>query len=621
VIRSLVLSALSLCLCLPATAAVIRLEVDASDAPRRVLHAHLWFPAQPGPVTLTYPKWIPGEHSPTGPLGSISDLRFTSGGTLLTWQRDPVDMFAFHLLVPQGTGFEATLDYLSPSSEEAALGLPTTTAKLLDLRWNELLLYPAGAATDEVTLEAAITLPAGWSYATALVTRRNEGNRTTFDATSLTTLVDSPLIAGEFLKRYVVSQRAGVRHEIDIDSDDPSALAMTGGIQSSYGRLVDEAQAIFGGHHYGKYNWLVTLSDLIPNDGLEHHESSDNRATESSLLKESGQRDLAGLLAHEFVHSWNGKFRRPAGLATRDYQEPMHGELLWVYEGLTQHLGRLLATRAGLWSEAYYREYMAFVAGYLDHWPAREWRSVSDSATSVQLTFSSPWEFSSSRRRADYYNEANLIWIEADMVIRKQTRGQKSLDDFLRSFYGGGTAPQVKPYTYDDVLAALNGTAAYDWRSFLDSRLSSTTAHAPTGGFEKGGWRLVYDETPNVALAANEESRKWIDLRGSVGILLERESGTVVDVISKMPASKAGIAPGMKLIAVNSRKWTPESLHRAIQGSKDSSAPIELLMENNGYFATCRLDYHQGERYPHLVRDESKPDLFSASVKATVGAR
>ncbi|WP_394830413.1 M61 family peptidase [Pendulispora rubella] len=589
-------------------AGVIQVAVDARDAPRKMVHAKLTVPANPGPLTLLYPKWIPGEHGPTGPIVNLTGLRFSAGGKPIAWERDPSDMYAFHCTVPPGAhAVEVEIDALSAVTSGQFSAGPSMTSQLADLSWNHVVLYPKGTSPDGLTYRASLQLPRGWKYATALPTARESGDTIEFAPVSLTTLIDSPAVAGAHFKEIDLGA-GGIlpgspRHVLDMVADSEGALAMGPEHIASMKRLVGEAHALFGSYHYGRYRFLCTLSDDVPSFGLEHHESSDNRLPEKAFRDERKRKAFASLLPHEFVHSWNGKYRRPAGLATSDYQEPMKGDLLWSYEGLTDYLGIVLTARSGLWSAADFRENLAFAAGAMEAAGGRSWRSLHDTSVSGQVLYSAPSEWASWRRSADFYLEGDLLWLEADMLIRNKTGGKRSLDDFTRRFYGGASgAPKVAPYTLDDVVTALGDVVAHDWRAFFAERTSST-AGAPLHGIAASGWRLTYTGEPNEMADRVDEELKQIDLRFSVGLVL-KDDGTVLDVAPATPAAKAGIAPGMKLAAVGGRKYATELVRDAIR----SKEPFELLVHDGAYVKVHRIDYRGGLRYPHLERDASKPD-------------
>ncbi len=603
------------------TMAPIILAVDASEAPRKIFHARLSVPAPPGPLTLLYPKWIPGEHGPSGPIVDLASLTLRAGGHTIPWRRDTVDMFTFHCEVPPGaTGVDVTLDYLSPAAADGFSAGASATSQLAVISWNQMLLYPAGAASDDLIYTASLKLPSGWKYGTALPVDKDDGQTVQFKPVSLTTLVDSPVLSGAIFRKIPLSPGTRPPHEIDMASDSWAALEMTPDQLAAHSRLVDEALALFGATHDREYHFLYTLSDHTAHFGLEHHESSDDRVPERTLIDEDTRRLHASLLPHEFVHSWNGKYRRPADLATPDYQKPMQSELLWVYEGLTDYLGYVLMARSGLETPEIFRQVMAHIASELAHRPGREWRPLVDTATAAQILYEAPRGWASLRRGTDFYREGVLIWLEADTIIRQQSKGQRSLDDFCRRFHGGASGPPlVKTYTAEDVYAALNEVSPYDWRGFFKSRVYDIAPRPPLGGIEASGWRLATSDKRPDYLKSLEAADKTIDLIDSIGCILklgdEKGEAIVVDVVPGMAAAQAGVGPGMKLIAVNGRRFSAAGLRDALRATKGKGDGLELLIENAEYFRTCRLDYHEGEKYAVLERDAAKPDLLGAIIK------
>jgi predicted metalloprotease with PDZ domain len=595
-----------------AVAQSMQLFVDLSDATRNIYHSRLTIPVKPGPLTLVYPKWIPGNHRPSGPIANVTGVKMEAAGQTLTWHRDPVDMFAFHVDVPAGASeLQVSLDTITNDGSAGASG-PSATTNVLDLNWNQVVLYPQGASSDDVQVAPSVQLPAGWKFGTALILSslsighdaKNPDLRR-FNSVSLTTLVDSPLIAGEHYRRIILtSPRETPVHVIDMVSESDAGLAMTPADEAAYRKLVAETGALFGARHYLEYHFLLTLSDEAGHHGVEHHQSSDNSVRERTLLDADLHLMEAGLLPHEFTHSWNGKYRRPAGLATRNYQDPMVGDLLWVYEGLTEYLGNVLTARSGLWTPEQYREALAETAAMLDHRAGRAWRPLEDTARSVQILRLQGPEWQSWRRGLDYYPEGELIWLEVDTIIRQQSHGQKSLDDFCRLFHGGESGPpKVVPYTFDDLVRALNQVTPYEWATLLQERVNSTKAGAPLGGIERGGWRLVYNDQPNVFIHTAEKLRKSADAAYSLGFVV-KEDGELLDVIHGSPAYDAGIGPEMKLVAINGRAWSKDVLQDALRASRDSKQPIDLLVENAKFFKTYSIAYHDGMRTPHLERSE-----------------
>jgi len=599
-----------------ATAPTVTIAVDATTAPRKVFHASLRIPATPGDLTLYYPKWIPGEHAPDGPVIDLAGLKFSAAGKTLKWRRDLKDGFTLHVEVPSGTTeITVELDFLSPATFEGGFSAGSSaTDKLAIISWNQVLLYPAGYKSDDINYSASLKLPDGWKFGTPLPVTSQSGNEIKFATVSLTTLIDSPVISGEFLK--VVPLAQDPLTEMDIAADSAAALNPPQEVWDHYKSLVEQAQKLFGAHHYRDYHFLYTLSDHVAHFGLEHHESDDSRVDERALVDDTARKASASLLPHEYVHSWNGKYRRPADLATPDYQQIMQDDLLWVYEGLTNYLGFVLTARSGLLTADQDRDDLALTAAALDHLPGREWRNLQDTADAAPQLYFSPEAWHSLRRSTDFYAEDTLNWLWVDVIIRQQTKGAKTLDDFCKLFHGAPTTgPMVKTYIFADVVNALNQVTPYDWRGFWTERLTNHGPGAPLGGIEGSGWKVVYDETPSEMESGAASMYHFVDAMYSLGLEL-RDDGTITDTTEGMPAAKSGIGPGMKLVAVNGRRYSADVLRDALKATKNGSAPIELLVENTDYYKTYKLDYHGGEKYPHLLRDESKPDLLTEILKA-----
>lgn len=594
----------------------IRVTVDATHAPEKILHAQLQIPVTAGDAKLVFPKWIPGEHGPTGPITDLTGLKFFANGQRLSWRRDLDEMYTFHVTVPQGVSMvEARLDLVMPAPPEGFSSGASATTQLDMLSWNQVVLYPLGKNTDDIPIVASLKLPVGWHYGTPLPVASETGGEINFKQVSLTTLVDSPVLCGAHFRRIPLTPEGPIQHYIDEVADGDAALQMPQQTIEQYKHLVAETGALFQARHYREYHFLLTLSDHTAHFGLEHHESSDDRVAERTMIDDDARWLAGGLLPHEMTHSWNGKYRRPKGLATPDYQVPMEGDLLWVYEGLTQYLGDILAPRSGLWTKQQFLDETAETAAALDHTPGRTWRPLQDTADAAQLLYGAPSEFESWRRSVDYYPEGFLIWLEADTVIRQQTKGQKSLNDFCRIFHGGGdTPPKVVPYVFDDIVKTLNDVTPYDWKKFLRDRLDSYGPGAPLAGITSGGWKLVYDDNPSEFTKAMEKVRNAVDARFSIGLALD-DKGGIRDVIYDSPAWRAGLAPGTTLVAVNGRKFNPDILRDELKESKGNGKDIELLVVNGDYYKNFTLNYHDGEKYAHLVRDESKPDLLSDIIK------
>src|SRR5215813_11010642 len=566
----------------------VRLEVDLREAPRRVYRAKMEFPVKPGPFTLVYPKWIPGEHAPNGPIADLTGVKLFANGKEVSWRRDTGDMYAFACEVPAGAEtLEAQLDYLLPV-ESGGASVPSSTAQIAELPWNLVVLYPKNLSSDELKFSAKLKIPAGWKYATALPVTKESSDGIEFETVSLTTLVDSPVLAGAYMNTYDLSPGKIPAHRLNTAADSAAMAEVPKEQIAILRQLVAETGALFGGRHYRHYDFLLALTDHLQPNGLEHHESSDNRVPERRMHDGDLLETQMDLLPHEFFHSWNGKYRRPAGLATRNYQETMRDELLWVYEGLTQYYGAILAARSGGWKPEGLREYMAATFARIDRRPGRTWRDLEDTAISSQLLYTAREGGSSWRRPVDYYEESELIWLDADTLIRERTGGKKSLDDFCRVFHRGeGSEPKVVSYTLDDVVASLNGIVAHDWKSFFEERIHSHGPGAPLAGLERSGWKIAFNATPNEHMKSEEESGHVMDAEFSLGFSVHYPSSENADEIAEViwgsPAAKAGLAPGMKLIAVNGRKWSPDALRDEIRGAKTTKRPVELLVENDEF--------------------------------------
>jgi predicted metalloprotease with PDZ domain len=597
----------------------LELSVDLTDAPRHIFRVHEWIPAKPGPLVLLYPKWIPGEHGPTGPLEAVAGLRISAAGQRISWRRDLEDMYALNVPVPPGAdGVELEFEYLSPIAGGMYGRGVSATGKLVVLEWNQVVLYPAGAAARKVQVRPSVTLPKAWDFASALEPAESNGPVTRFNPVNLETLVDSPLIAGSNFKRIDISTGAAPPVHLDLIADRPENLTASDKQIQQYRALVEQAYALFASRHYRHYDFLLTLSDQTIHFGLEHHQSSDNR-TDADFFT-SGDSYIAGvgLLPHEYVHSWNGKFRRPTGLVTANFNSPYKDDLLWVYEGLTTYYGDVLTARSGLWTPEQFRDHVAVVAARMSHVPGRSWRPLQDTADEAEILYVSPRAWRNWRRGADFYDEGSLIWLDVDTTIRQASGGARSLDDFARAFFGGDDVRlEPRAYTFDDVVAALSQVQKYDWRAFLSKRLQSTEEAAPLDGLARAGWKLVYTEEPGEYSKAFEKARKMIDLSSSIGLVIGgwEEPNAVVDVIWGGPAFDAGVVPGMKLVAVNGNKFGPrgvEVLKDAIKATKNDAQPIELLVEYAGNYLTLKVNYRGAARYPHLERIENTEDRLSA---------
>src|SRR5580693_7976797 len=597
----------------------IQITVDLSDVPRKLFHAEIDLPVTPGPVTLITPKWIPGDHRPTGPVDSITGVVFTANGQTLPWRRDDVDLYEFHLTIPPGvTTVHAHLD---------SIVLTNISQKLAFLEWDKVMLYPANTPVRDIPIQPSVIVPAGWGIGTALAPIGGgaypvpaAGSTTHFAVTNVEELEDSPILAGQYFHEFALAPEISPKHYIDVVSDAPEDSNLRPEALAEIANLVREADALYRSHHYNQYHFLLDLSDTAGGVGLEHGQSSENGIGEKAFSDEDHQLGDADLLAHEFTHSWNGKYRRPVGLYQTDFATAQQGALLWVYEGMTQYLGNVLAARSGLRSQAQYRDVLAISAANLDCTPGREWRSTEDTAVAASILREGNQAWANWRRGQDYYDEGELLWLDADTLIRKMTNNQKSLDDFQRIFLGkgGNTGPLIVTYTFDELVRDLNQVVGYDWATFLHDRVDQINPHADLAGIERGGYKLVYADKPNASelvIAANAGLDAMVlNAWYSIGLRVSAEN-TIKDVRWNGPADKAKIAPGSKIIAVNGQVFSPDILRAAIQDAKGKSEPIRLIVQLDNFVSVADIDYHDGERYPALERVPGTPAYLDEITK------
>jgi predicted metalloprotease with PDZ domain len=599
-----------------ATPATIALDVDATTISRKILSVRESFPvASPSDhtVDLVYPKWIPGNHAPTGPIADLVNLRFTAGGKSVAWTRDPVDMFRFHIPVPAGTNLliaEFNLVGSYVAGNDFGPG-NTSTPVQGDVNWDQLVLYPADTIADQVTVSASVKLPEKWSYATALPNPSPQGGSVHFDPVSLTTLIDSPLMCGSIMREFDITPKGvAQRHSLDLFEESPEGLNLPPERVAAFRNLVSEAGALFRSHHYASYHFLVEAQGDA-SDGLEHHQSSDEQIPTLGMVNSSFSAEAGNLLAHEMIHSWNGKFRRPAGLATPDYQQPMIGDLLWVYEGLTSYWAEVLAARAGLETGAQVKDRLAIYQAEMDARTGRGWRNLQDVSRSAQLLYSAGEPWTILRRSTDFYREGPLLWLQVDSVLREKSKGARSLDNFAADFFGPPDGViAVKPYTYQDLISALNQVVPYDWNALLQGDLLATRPTPVSPGLEAAGWTVVYSDEPNQAAIDAESISQQTDLSTSLGLIIEQD-GTIADVAPDLAAGRAGLAPATKLVGVNHRVYSADLLRQAIAGAETGSQAIDLLTLTDGFYAEFSVDYHGGLHSPHLARISGKPDLLT----------
>jgi predicted metalloprotease with PDZ domain len=600
---------------------VIRLHVDATDLDHHVFRVTQSIPvAGPGRMTLLYPKWLPGNHAPTGPIDKLAGLVVHDNrGTRLDWQRDPLEMHAFHVEVPAGvTQLDLRFEYITPTDPRQ--WRVVMTPDLLGVQWEKSLLYPAGHYASRIPVDASIQLPAGWQFASALRGASRSGDTVRFATASLETLVDSPLFAGPHYRRVELDTSARAPVRLNVFADSPQELQATDEQLDKHRRVVSEAIELFGSRHFREYDFLLAISEHFSGIGLEHHESSENGVGLGYFIDWNSNGNGRDLLAHEMVHSWNGKFRRPADLWTPSYEVPMGSSLLWVYEGMTDYLGVVLTSRSGLWSPELARDNLAHSAAYYDLGRAgRQWRNLQDTTQQPIVNYRERQSFDSWQRNKDYYTEGVFVWLDVDTRIRELTRGRRSLDDFARAFFGiedGRIEPLT--YTFDDVVATLNSVSPYDWAALLRSRLAGHGPGAPLDGLERGGWRLVYKDSPSASIKESDAAGGSHNFLYSLGVMLGKD-GKVGEVFWDSVAFKAGLTPGMFVVAVNGKAYTHGRLQDALKAAKaDPKLPTELLVRSADSFRTLSLDYHDGLRYPALERIEKTPDLLSSILQARV---
>jgi predicted metalloprotease with PDZ domain len=596
----------------------IQITADLSDAPRKLYHAEVDIPVQPGPVSLTTPKWIPGNHRPTGPVDDITGVVFTANGKVLPWRRDDEDLYQFHVTVPAGvTTLHAHLDCIVTAR---------ISQKLAVLEWEKLLLYPANTPVANIPIQPSVKVPTGWGIGTALTPsdgydpQHPKGGLTHYAATTVEQLEDSPVITGEYFHEFALAPDVTPKHYIDVVSDQPEDSNLRPALLAELNNLVHETGAAYNSRHYHVYHFLLTLSDVAGGEGLEHGQSSDNGVGEKGFSDSAHQLAESDLLSHEFTHSWNGKYRRPFNLYQDDFAKMQQGSLLWVYEGMTQYMGNVLAARSGLKSQEQYRDILAASAANLDNKPGREWRSTEDTAIAASILRGGNPAWSNWKRGQDYYQEGELFWLDADTTIRKLTDNKKSLTDFLHIFLakGGNTGPLIVPYHREELIADLNEVVKYDWAKFMQDRIDAINPRADLAGIEQGGYKLVYTDKPtkSVRTIASTGGRRGggIDVWYSIGIRVNGE-GNIADVRWNGAADKAKLFPGQKIIAVNGNIFSADALKKAIDQAKGSSEPIHLILQGDSFVTTASIDYHDGERYPSLVRVDGTPDYLDDITK------
>ncbi|MET3653243.1 M61 family metallopeptidase [Dyella japonica] len=594
----------------------LKINVDATDLAHRVFRVHETVPAQAGPLTLLYPQWLPGNHSPTGPIDKLAGLVVKANGKVIPWKRDPLNVYAFHVDVPQGAN-EVQVEFQFLSAQDVRQGRVVMTPEMLNLQWNTVSLYPAGHVASQIKAETTVTFPAGWQYGSALEMASRNGDTVTFKPIDYDDLVDSPIFAGKYFKRVDLDPGAKTPVFLNIVADDPKFLEIKPDQLKMHQNLVQQMYKLYGAHHYNHYDFLFSLSDKMSGIGLEHHRSSENGVGTSYFTEWDKNASMRDLLSHEFNHSWDGKYRRGADLSTPSFNVPMQDSLLWVYEGQTQFWGYVMAARSGLWKQDQAIDMLANVAATYDRGRPglQQWRNIQDTTNDPIIAMRRPLPYRNFQMSEDYYSGGQMIWLDVDGKLRDLTGDKRSIDDFAKAFFGVKNGEwDVNTYTFEDVVKTLNDIAPYDWSSYLRERLDG---HGPLiGGFEANGWKLVYNDKPTDVAKAMETRAGGANLTYSLGVSMGK-AGDVVDVLWDGPAFKAGLSPGMKVIAVNGKEYSSDAIKDAVTAAaKDKNQPVELLVKNFDEYKTLRIDYHDGLKYPHLERIEGKADRLSELLKA-----
>lgn len=610
------------------------MEVDAREISRALLHARLEIPATPGELILWYPKWIPGVHAPAGPVQNLAGLRFeTPKGAPIPWRRDDEEMCRFHLSIPAGTDLVvAKLDYICNQPTVNSSGVDAFgNSKLGVINWNTVLMYPEGVSIDTATATVRLQLPPGWKFGTALRAASTEEsgkdrseNPVTFAREPLRRVVDGPLICGEHFRTIELTGKNTPPAFLHLVSEAPSAIAIDEKLIGQYRKLVAEAVALFAGARFEEYHFLLVCSDALPRNGLEHLRSSFNEVAERELVDEKKRKSWpAYLLPHEFVHSWCGKFRRPASMVTTSFHQPERTRLLWIYEGLTQYLGEVLTVRAGLLSFDEHLPAFASKLEFLIRQEGRRWRALEDTAIASWLNRAHSQSWEQLRRGQDYYDEGLVVWLEADALIREKTGGRKSLDDFCKKFFATGRdetnskvaeRPDVLPYELPEVVTALKELADEDWDKFFADRINKPR---DVLGLEfltnTLGYRLQFSAKPSDYASEREKERKQVGATASIG-LIAAEDGKINTVVPGSPADKAALAGGMIITGVNGRKFSGQRLRDGIADSV-TARKIDLLILDGETFRTVALDYGDGPKYLELTRTPDHPDTLAAILK------
>ena len=590
----------------------MKIDVNATDTDHRIFSVHETIPVKPGPMYLLYPQWIPGDHEPSGPIDKVAGLMIHANGKVLPWQRDKYNVYAFHIDVPAGVS-SIDVDFQFLSSQNRREGPIRMTPEMLDLAWSKVTMYPAGYYARQIMTEPSLTLPAGWKLGSALRVQSQQGDTYTFKPIDYVDLVDSPVIAGKYFKRLDLDPGSKLPSiHMDIIADAAKDLVVSPEALKALRNIPAQYHQLYGTFHFNHYDFLFWLSDKMSGKGLEHHRSSEDGTGADFFTKWSLDKPH-DLLTHEFNHSWDGKYRRPADLWTPNFNVPMGGSLLWVYEGQTQFWGNVMAVRTGLENTKTGLAKLAYTAATYDMGRPGllSWRSVQDTTNDPVIAQRAPLPYRNYQGSEDYYSAGQMIWLAVDAKLRALSHDKRSLDNFASAFFGVDPgAWNINTYNFDAIVSGLNKIESHDWATFLRTRLDGH--QKVTDGIAAEGWKLVYTDKPSSIIKAlmAEHHMHGADLTYSVGFSTSGK-GNLRDVRWDGPAYKAGLSPGMTIVAVNGRDFNAGAMEQAVKDAKDNTTPITLLVKNFNEYKTLQIDYHGGLKYPHLVRVEGTPDYLS----------
>jgi predicted metalloprotease with PDZ domain len=533
----------------------------------------------------------------------LGGLRFRCGDQELTWRRDPVHVHAFHIALPDSADeIEAEFQLLSPTAQEQ--GRVGFTPRQLNLQWNTVVLYPAGHTNSQIGVQGRITLPQDWSFACSLEVEDQTETGVSFARAPLNRLVDSPLFAGLHCRRYQIDKQVSLNVFADWADQAEVGEAPLEGMKN----LLSQADAIFGARPFRHYDFLLAVTDELGALGVEHHQSTEMVVPPDFFADWQGTASKNAVLAHEFLHAWNGKFRRERGSCVSSFDTPIRGELMWVYEGLTQYWGEVVAVRSGLWSADRYIGLLAQAAGKSALVKGRAWRPVQDTTLDPIIAARSDLPWLSWQRSEDYYSDGKLVWLDVDTLIRERSGEKRSLDDFGRAFFGGCQGEvQTIPYELEDILRVLEEICPYDWDQFFHRHIAERREQPPFGGIERGGYRLVFKEQPNDFHRDADKQEGLLDLGHSLGLSLDTE-GKIKEVIWDGPAFRAGATAGSQVLAVNGWTFSDNAMQTALAACRQSGV-TRLLVRRLKHCEELEIRYDGGPRYPHLVRNQEMPRL------------